>query len=213
MTGTQTTQANTTPSKTTSTPLDEIDAAGRRWHVVVVKPLVTDRPKAIAALRDRGYQVLAPLCRELVTSKAGQVTERVRPMFGRYILAGGLPGQEARKLALVPSVQHVSLDGRRRALVLNHRAVGALVERMRDGEDGVIDLLPRAPVAAVTTPVEQAPAPRYRSGQTIRVTEGAFAGFSGLFVADEGERLRVLLGLFGGTTEATVPASAVKAAE
>jgi Transcription antiterminator len=183
----------------TGTPLDEIDLTGRRWHVVVVKPLVTDRPKAVSALLARGYQVLAPMCREVVIRK-GRCSEADRPMFGRYVFAGSMPGQEARKLALVPSVSYVSLDSRRRALVLQPGPLAAVVARLR-ADGGIADLVPRDP------------APRYLPGQSIRVTEGPFAGFSGLFVADEGERLRVLLGLFGGQTEATVPVVAVEAAE
>ncbi|TWA73952.1 transcription antitermination factor NusG [Azospirillum brasilense] len=204
MTGTQTTN-------TTGTPLADLDLDGRRWHVVVVGTKLNDHPKAVAALLARGYQVIAPRCREVITDRRDQRREVERPMFGRYVFAGSMPGQEARKLALVPSVQYVSLDSRRRALVLPVRAVEAVVARMQAGA-GIVDLRPVEPV-----PVEPAEAvvtaPRFQPGQTVRVTEGAFAGWDALFVADEGERIRVLLSLFGRQNEARVRAAGVKAAE
>ncbi|MGR0183202.1 transcription termination/antitermination protein NusG [Azospirillum aestuarii] len=205
----------TTPqTNPTGTPLADLDLEGRRWHVVVVGTKLNDHPKAVAALLARGYQVIAPLCREVITDRRDRHREVERPMFGRYVFAGSMPGQEARKLALVPSVQYVSLDTRRRALVLPVRAVAAVVARMQDGA-GIVDLRPVEPVPVEAMATESAiiTAPRFQPGQTVRVTDGPFAGWDALFVADEGERIRVLLSLFGRQNETSVPVRGVRAAE
>ncbi|QCO05456.1 transcription termination/antitermination protein NusG [Azospirillum argentinense] len=198
----------------TGTPLADLDIEGRRWHVVVVKPLVQDRALAIASLRARGYQVIAPLCREVITDRRDQRREVERPMFGHYVFAGSMHGQEARKLALVPSVKFVVLDSRRRALILPARAVAAVVTRMQDGA-GIVDLRPQEPTQAeaAAPACTVIAAPRFQPGQTVRVTDGPFAGWDALFVADEGERVRVLLSLFGRQNEASVPVRGVRAAE
>lgn len=181
------------------TPLDEIDLAGRRWYAAVVKPLAQSGPMAVKALQVRGWQVLRPMCREIVVRK-GQRIEVERSLFGRYVFAGGGPHHEAHALRFVPGVQHPVIDARRHPLVLRPDVLGAVVSRLR-ADGGIADLVPRDPV------------PRFLPGQTVRVLEGPFAGFEGLFEGDEHGRVRVLLSLFGRQTAVKVSPMGIVAAE
>ncbi|AWK85044.1 transcription termination/antitermination protein NusG [Azospirillum thermophilum] len=157
----------TSTTHSTGTPLDEIDLTGRRWHVVVVKPLAQSGPMAVKALQARGWQALRPMCRELVVRK-GERVEVERSLFGRYVFAGADRSHEAHALRFVPGVQHPVIDARRRPLILRPDVLGAVVSRLR-ADGGIADLVPRDPV------------PRFLPGQTVRVLEGPFAGFEGLF--------------------------------
>ena len=156
------------------------------WHSAVTKPLPQHRDMAARQLAARGYRVLLPMCRELVT-KAGKSEPVTRPMFGRYVFVGVAPGQESWDIRWVPGVQHMTLDAKRRPVVVPRSALAAIVARM-DPESGVIDLCP-------------CHRPRQGSGfiagEVVRVQSGPFAGFEALFEGDQGQRCRVLLSLFG----------------
>lgn len=181
------------------TPLAEIDLQGRRWHAVVVKPLVQSGPIALQALQVRGWQVLRPMCRELVTRK-GQRIEEQRTLFGRYVFAGAAPRHEAHELRFVPGVQHPVLDGKRRPLLLRPAVIAAVLARLQ-ADGGVADLVPREAE------------PLFRPGQAVRVLDGSFAGYEGLFEGDENQRVRVLLSLFGGQVTIRVKPTAIEVAD
>ncbi|MGY0794249.1 transcription termination/antitermination protein NusG [Azospirillum argentinense] len=193
------------PLSATGTPLADIDVNGRRWHIVVVKPLVQAGPMAVKALQARGWQVLRPMCRELVMQK-GQKVEAERCMFGRYVFAGAGPAHEAHALRFVPGVQYPVNDARRRPLVLRPDVLEAVVARLaKDG--GVADFVPREPV-----PQQFEAVPQFEPGQAVRVLEGPFKGFTGLFEGDENQRVRVLVSLFGRQTTARVSRRGIEAA-
>ncbi|WP_349602787.1 transcription termination/antitermination protein NusG [Azospirillum argentinense] len=170
---------------------------GKVWHVAVVKPQVQCRKIATDALRRRGYAVLMPMCREQMT-RSGRTETVERSMFGRYFFVGVGPWQDAWELRWCPGIQHLTLDARRRPITVHVDVLRAIVDRM-EADGGAVDLRPRQPVQA------------FRPGQAVEVLEGPFAGFQGLFEADEGKRVRVLVSLFGGQSVVKVPAHGIAA--
>lgn len=186
-----------TPADWLGTPLTDLDISGRRWHPVVVGTRLHDHAKAVQSLLAKKYQVIAPMCRVEHCDKTGRTTFRVMPLLGRYVFAGATDQQPTREIRFLMAVSFVALNARRIPLVVDHRAMQAVVNRMQAFPGGVIDLTGRSP------------APRFLPGDTVRIAEGPFSGFEGLFVREEGERIRVLVGLFGGQSETTLPVSAI----
>lgn len=167
------------------------DLADWTWHSAVVKPLVQHRDNAVRQLRMRGYRVMLPMCREMA-ERDGRWQPVIRPLFGRYVFVGVRPGQDSWSIRWMPGVQHMTLDARRRPLVVPCAALRAIVARM-GADDGIVDLCPRPLVGS-----------GFSAGQPVRVLRGAFAGFEALFEGDQGQRCRVLLSLFGRTMPALV---------
>ncbi|OYD82515.1 transcription termination/antitermination protein NusG [Azospirillum brasilense] len=181
----------------TSPPTDLPTLDGKVWHVAVVKPQVQCRKIATDALRRRGYAVLMPMCRELLT-RSGRAETVERPLFGRYFFVGVGPWQDAWDLRWCPGIQHLTLDARRRPITVPVDVLRAIVDRM-EADGGAVDLRPREPV------------PAFRPGQAVEVLQGPFAGFPGLFEVDEGKRVRVLVSLFGRETVVKVSAHGIVA--
>jgi len=175
---------------------------GKRWHVAVVKPQLQYRDIARKALKARGYDVLMPMCREMIV-KDGKSQAVEHPLYGRYVFVGVEPSRDSWDIRWTPGIQHMTLDARRRPIVIGVPVLEAIVARMQQ-DGGTVDLCPRP--AAVPT------GSGFQEGQTVRVTGGPFAGWEALFQADQGKRCRVLLSLFGNQMTAMVPAKQLVAA-
>ena len=50
------------------------------------------------------------------------------------------------------------------------------------------------------------PPPRWRRGDRVVIAKGAFAGHAGLFQSMERDRVKVLMGLLGGSVPVTLKA-------
>lgn len=183
-------QADETPT------INSTDITGKRWHVAVVKPQVQYREIAKRALTARGYSALMPMCRELVGGKAVE-----HPMYGRYLFVGVPPTMDSWNVRWTPGIQHLTLDARRRPVVIGESVLEAIVARMmQDG--GTVDLLPKPTVVGSG----------FSAGQPVRVTDGLLIGCEGLFQGDQGDRCRVLLRVAGPESAIVLPASSLVAA-
>lgn len=173
--------------------------ADRRWYVAVVKPQRQYRDIARKALKARGYEVLMPMARELEIRDHRKV-EVDRPLYGRYLFVGASPGQDGWSVRWCPGIQHITLDSRHRPVTVAIPVLETIVERML-ADGGFVDLRPKEIL------------PRFVPGQPVTLLEGQFAGWQGLFDADEGKRCRVLIGLFGREMTVKLPMTAITEAQ
>ena len=149
----------------------------RTWFAVVSKPRMWEEAEANLTLR--GYATFLPKC--LVQRRHGRKVDTVRrPLFGRYLFAGLTTEQPFRPILNTPGVAFVLRDASGIALPVSPIVLRDIKARM-DADGGAVDLLPK--------PTEK----RYRPSQRVRVTEGPFAGFEGLYVGSQGERITLLL--------------------
>lgn len=173
---------------------------GKRWHVAVVKPQLQYRDIARKALKARGYDVLMPMCREMIV-KDGKSQAVEHPLYGRYVFVGVEPSRDSWDIRWTPGIQHMTLDARRRPIVIGIPALEAIVARMQQ-DGGTVDLCPK-PTAVGSG---------FIPGQLVRVVDGHLTGWEGLFEGDQGHRCRVLLNPYGPTQTCIIPASDLVAA-
>lgn len=169
--------------------LDEI-----RWYVAKTQPRFGAERRAIDALTSAGHQTYRPLYSRTRVLR-GRRTERVLPLFPTYLFVAAvahwcrvLDDARGHLLNLVmsgesPAIMHAAEVARLRATE-NHRGLVQLEER-----------------------------PRFLRDQRVRVTEGVFAGYRGLFQdATADERCSVLLSMLGRHVRVTLGAEALEAA-
>lgn len=163
-----------------------------RWYLVYAKP----RQETVARLNleRQGYRVYLPLVRQPRRQK-GRTIAIIAPMFPRYLFVR--LDQETHDWGPIRStfgVVSIVRFGQVSAVVPDD-----LVELLRKREDNEgIQVLP----------VEQ-----YRRGARVRITEGGFAGYEGLFVARSArDRVTVLLQVLGRDTRASVDIGAIEPA-
>ncbi len=158
------------------------------WFAVATKP----RCEAIAHehLVRQGYECLFPRLRRMLRSVSGLKT-RVECLFPNYLFLCADPDQTS--LAPVRSTRGalglVRFGGQPAEVPLG------VIERIRgriDADNGFIQL----------------DAPELAPGQRVRLTDGPFSGFEGVFVLQEGlDRVRLLLEFLGSTREVVLPRS------
>lgn len=178
------------------------DLIGKRWHVAVVKPQMQYRDIARKALQARGYSVLLPMCREMVI-KDGKPVATEHPLYGRYLFVGVGSGQDSWDIRWVPGIQHMTLDAKRRPIVIGIPVLEVITARMR-ADGGLVDLMPKPKAVNAGS--------GFIPGQHVRFVDGLFTGWEGLFQGDQGERCRVLLTRHGRETMFQVPAKELTAA-
>lgn len=166
--------------------------AAQQWYLVYAKP----RQETVARmnLERQGYTVYLPLVRQPRRHK-GRVITVVAPMFPRYLFIQ-LDRQTDNWGPIRSTFGVVSIVrfGQTAAAVPDDLV--ALL-RSREDESGIQIL-----------PLEQ-----YRHGTKVRITEGGFAGYEGIFVAHSGrDRVTVLLQVLGRYTRARVELGAIEPA-
>lgn len=164
----------------------------QHWYLVYCKP--RQETTARTNLERQGYTIYLPLVRQS-RRREGRRVSVITPMFPRYLFIR-LNDKTDNWSPIRSTLGVVSLVrfGSSPAAVPED-----LVEllRQREDEDGVQVL-----------PVEQ-----YRRGTKVRITEGGFAGYEGIFVARSGnERVTVLLQVLGRPTRASIDAGAIEPA-
>ena len=168
------------------------ERAAQQWYLVYAKP----RQETVARmnLERQGYTVYLPLVRQARRHK-GRVITVVLPMFPRYLFIQ-LDRQTDNWGPIRSTFGVVSI-------VRFGQTAAAVPEdlitllRSREDESGIQIL-----------PLEQ-----YRRGTKVRITEGGFAGYEGIFVAHSGgERVTVLLQVLGRYTRARVELGAIEPA-
>ena len=158
------------------------------WYAVTTKP----RSEALAEehLRRQGYECLLPRVRRVVRS-AGGLKARVESLFPNYLFLRA----DTERVSLAPVRSTRGATGLVRfggEPVRVPEAVIAGIRQRIDAGDGLVRL----------------DAPDFEPGQAARVTEGALAGWEGVFLAREGhDRVRLLVELLGRATEVVLPRS------
>ena len=165
------------------------------WYAVVSKP--NSEKGALEQLRKQGYGTFLPMC--LVRkSHAGKADLVQRPLFPRYLFVGLDSGQPFRPILNTPGVAHVLRDACGNATRIPAGVLQRIWDRC-DRDGGVVNLVPEVRTM------------RWASGQRLKIVEGPLSGLEGLFVASSKERVRVLIELFGRSSEAELPIDAIEA--
>lgn len=155
------------------------------WYAVQTKPCQED--KAAFNLRRQGYGVYLP--KYLRLRRHARKTERVaRPLFSGYLFVAvdaGRQGWRAINSTLGVARLVVAADA---PIAVPNAVIEGL--RAREDGDGCVRLEPHR---------------HLKSGDTVRVTEGVFESFLGLYEGlTEGERALVLIDFLGRKVRALI---------
>jgi transcriptional antiterminator RfaH len=153
-----------------------MDSGAAFWTVARTAPskerFVADR------LEEAGIEIYLPRVKERITICAGHSVTVARPLFVAYLFAKVVDGQWG-VIRRTPSVTRVLLAGDRPARVGEH-VIAGLRSRQRNG----FVVLPKRP--------------KFKPGDQVRVTRGAFAGVDALYEGQAPrDRVKVLLQLLG----------------
>lgn len=164
----------------------------RAWYLVYCKP----RQENVARenLIRQGYEIYLPIMRE-VRRRLGKRLTRLTPMFPRYLFIH-LDHQKDNWSPVRSTLGVVSIVkfGRNAARVPDELLS---MLRLREDQDGIQIL----------------PVSEYKIGRRIRITQGGFAGYEGVFQATSGhDRVTVLLDILGRKARTTVNSTFVEPA-
>lgn len=147
--------------------------------------------KAIEAkgLKELFGRVMVPAERVARVRKSKVVAEE-RRLYPGYIVVEMEPTEETLKLVTsIPGVTHMlgmrkDREGVQEPLALTEEEVSAMLEQVERGQDRV---QPEAP---------------FEKGETVKVTKGPFAGFTGTVeeIMSERRRVKVVVTIFGRPT-------------
>jgi transcriptional antiterminator RfaH len=168
-------------------------SASKNWYLVYAKP----RQETVAQtnLKRQGYETYLPLIRRASKRQGKRVTV-IGPMFPRYLFIH-LDNRSDNWAPIRSTLGVVSLVrfGAHAAQVPND-LIATL--RQREDEQGVQIVL----------------TPEYRPGSRVRITEGSFAGYEGVFLAKSGrDRTVLLLEILGKHTRAVVHVDTIEPVE
>jgi transcriptional antiterminator RfaH len=166
---------------------------GQRWYVVQSHPNAEQR--ALAHLERQGFPTYLP--RFLKRRRHARRVEIVpAPLFPRYLFVGiDLATQRWRSIFSTGGVSRLICQGEQPAAI-PERVIDSL--KLREDADGYVQLDHRA---------------GFRTGDRIRILEGAFVDCLGLYEGmRESQRVAILLDLLGRKVRVTVDLEAVAAA-
>lgn len=160
------------------------------WFAIVSKP--GHQQQAKECLERRGFRVFLPMGLEERTRR-GVKEAAHRPLFGRYVFVGVHPEQPFHPIASTPGVAFIvrgvgGIPSRVTPLALR------AVKRRCDADGGAVNLIPGARVA------------QWQPDQPLKVLDGPFRDFVGMFAGATGETARVLVEIFGRATVVSVNA-------
>lgn len=168
------------------------DPLARAWYLVYCKP----RQESVARenLARQGYETYLPCMRD-VRRRKGRRVALIAPMFPRYLFIH--LNRETDNWAPIRStlgVVSIVRFGRAAA-----RVPDELLAMLRSREDAQgVQILP----------VEE-----YKPGSRVRITQGGFAGYEGIFQAATGrDRVTVLLDVLGRQARASVDSASIEPA-
>jgi transcriptional antiterminator RfaH len=172
----------------------EASARGASWYLVHSQP--NSELKAMEHLQRQGFVAYLPQYER--TRRHARRVETVRaPFFPRYLFVElDVTAQQWRSINSTVGVSRLVGTGQAPQPVMP-----GVVEniRARENDEGLLVLA--------------AQATRFRAGDAIRVTEGAFEACQGLFLAaTDHERVAILLDLLGRKVRVMLDAGAVAAA-
>ena len=164
------------------------------WFVAQTQPL----KEAIAEknLLEQGYEVYLPRFKK-IRRHARKIDEVLAPLFPRYIFIGLNANTTAwRSINGTRGISYLLTTTENKPAILPKR---------------IIDLLKAQEIAAGTVPLSSLL--HFVQGETIRIIEGPFKEYTGIFdgMAD-GQRVRLLLDFMGRETKVALPLHAVDVA-
>jgi transcriptional antiterminator RfaH len=167
-------------------------AASRHWYLVYCKP----RQETVARdnLARQGYETYLPFMRDARRRQGRRVTV-IAPMFPRYLFVH-LSSQTDDWGPIRSTLGVVSIVrfGREAA-----RVPGSLMAALRAREDA--------------QGIQILPVDEYKPGSRVRITQGSFAGYEGIFQATSGrDRVTVLLDILGRDARTTVDSASIEPA-
>lgn len=165
----------------------------KAWYLIYTKP--RKEQCALENLARQGFEAFLPRIRCQVR-RQGRYTERIEPMFPRYLFVHLAAGEENwAPIRSTMGVSHLVRFGTWPAM-----APDALVDglaRKTDDTGVVCDLTP----------------PPVQPGDAVRIIDGALAGYEGLVRCRNGrERVEVLLNVVGKQASAVVSTHQVASA-
>lgn len=160
------------------------ESADKRWYLVYSKP----RKEELAQvnLERQGYPTYLPRMR-MARNRAGRRTIRIEPMFPRYLFIQ-LDSENDNWAPIRSTLGVINLV---RFGMLPSPVPEELVAslRARDNASGIQDV----------------PLHSFSEGQRVRIEEGPFTGYEGIFLARSGEqRVLILLDIVGKAARAQV---------
>lgn len=167
--------------------------AGKNWYLVYAKP----RQESVAQenLIRQGYETYLPLIRQ-VRKRRGRRAAVIGPMFPRYLFIH-LDNQSDNWGPIRSTLGVVSLVRFGHAAAQLPDNLIATLQQREDAEG-----------------IQVLPSDDYRPGTRVRITDGSFAGYEGVFLAKSGrDRVVLLLDILGKHTRAVVGAEAIEAGE
>jgi transcriptional antiterminator RfaH len=161
-----------------------------RWYVIHSQPHLEAR--AAHHLRNQAFEVYLPCYRR--RRRHARRTEIIRaPLFPRYLFVRiDIEQQQWRSINSTIGVHHLLCDGER-PLPVSDSVIASI--REREDNDGVVVLAPCS----------------LRCGETVRIVDGPFADYGGIFdtLIDE-DRVALLLDLLGRRVRVQVPIAAIE---
>lgn len=163
------------------------------------------------SLRREGFEVFLPYSLERVVDSIGRIYSRRGPLFPSYLfLHCDTADQTYRRAYRQPGVTGMLPSGRPPEPVppgmvegIQARCVKALKAKSRVADEDAFDDV------ILFDDLDIDGKPTFANNQELLVTQGAFRDFHALFKGTVGDRVRVLLSVFGRATETTVPVNCV----
>jgi len=164
----------------------------RRWYLVYCKP----RQETVARdnLIRQGFETYLPFMRD-VRRRQGRRIKAISPMFPRYLFI------------------HLNRDTDNWAPVRSTLGVVSIVKFGHDPARVPDDLIALLRSHEDPQGINILPAEEYKPGSRVRITQGGFAGYEGIFqAATSRDRVTVLLDVLGRKARATVDSASIEPA-
>lgn len=168
------------------------DPPARAWYLVYCKP----RQESVARenLTRQGYETYLPCMRD-VRRRQGKRVSLIAPMFPRYLFI------------------HLNRETDNWAPIRSTLGVVSIVKFGRAAARVPDDLLAMLRSREDVQGIQLLPVEEYKPGSRVRITQGGFAGYEGIFQAASGrDRVTVLLDVLGRKARASVDSSSIEPA-
>jgi transcriptional antiterminator RfaH len=168
------------------------DPAAKVWYLVYCKP----RQESVARenLIRQGYETYLPFMRD-VRRRQGRRVSLIAPMFPRYLFI------------------HLNRETDNWAPIRSTLGVVSIVRFGGTAASVPDDLLAMLRSREDAQGIQILPVEEYKPGSRVRITQGGFAGYEGIFQASTGrDRVTVLLDVLGRKARATVDSASIEPA-
>lgn len=159
-------------------------SAAKRWYLVYAKPKKEELARV--NLERQGYPTYLPMMRT-PRRRMGRRIIRVEPMFPRYLFI------------------HLDTESDNWAPIRSTLGVANLVRFGMYPSPVPDDLVTTLRAREDTAGVQDVPLHTFEAGQKVRIEDGPFMGYEGIFLAQTGqERVMILLDIVGKAARAKV---------